>query len=945
MEQTTAMPLLDCLALLAAYQNEPQALPSLLGQALPVQALLEEARRLIYQQINENHGRSAEQILQLALAIADVTQTAEDLAAAQWCQGIFYFNRDYLQAISSLEAACQHYVQSAQSEKEGRVLIGLAAQYLLLGRLEEAEARIQRASICLADYPDHPQLPSLYINYSHILTYLGQYSAAAQIAQKAVAQLEEFCRQQPTQRVNFQLLRGHALINQGNAAFFNGQWRAAEEAMRSALTLAGTHGFHEVAGRAALNLARQSILLDDLYAGFNFLQTAADNFTKTPFELNLATVALERARLYERLCMASSGITEALAAAQRYALASLATEAFDAYLLAVRLALAIDKVDFAQTLLATAHPFYKNATTQQQARFQVYAGHPKLQQTVAARRQAFAAVEEAIIRHQQFDLPAETLEARLIAAQLAAQLRQPQANQRLQAIVEEARQQGMGAIEQEALLTLAHRQRAARAIPFLRQAADVGARLRTLMPVEELKANLFSGHATLYRDLIEAQHQSHHFANAAATLLEAKGGIWVDLWASATTQAISPTWVQLKAELSLWRDALHMADTPAMKQRCQRKLEALEIQITTAARLQSRRREPQSLPTIADLQERLGEIPVLDFFVGSTNVWCCLFKQGAAPRWVSLCKVDAVTQWLNLLRLLLAPIQSAATAEQRQTVARKQLASAEQLLTELRALLLAPLVPYLPTTGPLYLAPDSQLFALPWSALFVGLADTDLTISLIPSAATLALAVQQSSPHQANAQPAFALGYAGEPPLHFIDAELTAIRTAFPTVTIINPATVAAMDAIRSPRFLHIAAHAHSDPNRPLLSAIELADGQFLLADLLRLQLRGSLVVLSACDTVTMPEQGGVALALAGACLIAGAQTVASLWPVDDEATCLLMGCFYRALRAGHPVAQALKIAQAEVRNHGYLHPYYYAAFQYYTTSLPSNATTQCFSA
>lgn len=101
------------------------------------------------------------------------------------------------------------------------------------------------------------------------------------------------------------------------------------------------------------------------------------------------------------------------------------------------------------------------------------------------------------------------------------------------------------------------------------------------------------------------------------------------------------------------------------------------------------------------------------------------------------------------------------------------------------------------------------------------------------------------------------------------------------------------------------------------------------------LDLVADLVVLSACQT----RLGSGALAdvpagddwvgLTRAFLHAGAgHVVATLRPVEDEATAALMGRFYRELSAGAEPARALVLAQrALLTERATANPFYWAGF------------------
>jgi len=88
------------------------------------------------------------------------------------------------------------------------------------------------------------------------------------------------------------------------------------------------------------------------------------------------------------------------------------------------------------------------------------------------------------------------------------------------------------------------------------------------------------------------------------------------------------------------------------------------------------------------------------------------------------------------------------------------------------------------------------------------------------------------------------------------------------------------------------------------------------------------LLVLSACQTLTGDKRAS--LGLAGIAVKAGARsTLATLWPINDEATSLLMQEFYEALRKSSITkAEALHFAQlALLKNSHYASPYYWAAY------------------
>lgn len=145
-------------------------------------------------------------------------------------------------------------------------------------------------------------------------------------------------------------------------------------------------------------------------------------------------------------------------------------------------------------------------------------------------------------------------------------------------------------------------------------------------------------------------------------------------------------------------------------------------------------------------------------------------------------------------------------------------------------------------------------------------------------------------------------------------------------------------------RILHFAAHGMLNDASPMYSHLALApggareDGLLEAWELMRLDLKADLAVLSACDTARGrigPGEG--IIGFSWAMFIAGVPSiVVSQWKVESASTRDLMVNLHRALmpspRSGRAVgltkAQALRQAALKVmRNPGTSHPFYWAGF------------------
>lgn len=146
-------------------------------------------------------------------------------------------------------------------------------------------------------------------------------------------------------------------------------------------------------------------------------------------------------------------------------------------------------------------------------------------------------------------------------------------------------------------------------------------------------------------------------------------------------------------------------------------------------------------------------------------------------------------------------------------------------------------------------------------------------------------------------------------------------------------------------RILHLATHGVLNDSSPMYSHVLLAqagdsdkeDGLLEAWEILKLDLKADLAVLSACETARGRVSAGEGMiGLAWALFVAGCPTsVVSQWKVDSASTTELMVEFHRQLKSqmaksagGFSAARALREAALKLqRTDAYRHPFYWAGF------------------
>ena len=139
--------------------------------------------------------------------------------------------------------------------------------------------------------------------------------------------------------------------------------------------------------------------------------------------------------------------------------------------------------------------------------------------------------------------------------------------------------------------------------------------------------------------------------------------------------------------------------------------------------------------------------------------------------------------------------------------------------------------------------------------------------------------------------------------------------------------------------FVHLATHAVLDPNEPGKSYIQFADGKkWYYSDMMGFNIQNvDSIALSACETaVSEKSTGGEIESMAYQLLkkSPSGSVLASFWKVDDTATAMLMGIYYKhvtdSIKTNHTLDRggALREAQLNLlKNPDTSHPYYWAAF------------------
>ena len=936
-------------ALAAALCDDP---PTPLPDVLPCPPLelLVALHRRVLEEMRDDFVRAARAAAAAALVASRFPNDPLLAAQVHWSQGsAVLFVPDYAQALAHYDAALAAYAKAEQAAAPSTPAIDVRVVQINrvlclseLSRYAEAQAAEQAARAWLGTHPAQYPLLVLTTNSAGLAGEIGDYERMIVLADKAISLAHAI--EQPAEEA-------FAWINRGYACTFLGRFEEAETALERGMALAHAEEEWLTEARGLINRAVLRRCQGQLFAALDDLHAARPRLLQAKGEV--ATVALEEAAIYAQLRQFPEAQRAARLAAEQFAQQQMPSYSVRAALYGVQLAVQQGQLRSAQAALGLAQ------VQSQKAQLpalddEVALGEGLLVTARAARgeRQPRAALADirkrvgaATSRLAQRGLVEERVEGELLEAALDTLCGKGQAAQRR---YRQLAQHASSLVRLRALSALAALLPPDEALPNWLEAAALSVQQRRMLPMEELQAT-YSGESTQHLQLAACYDALGLPEHALTSIWEAKAGPLLDLRVSASPDMARKSLAQfeaMKQEIARLR-ALEdehrrgarrafddeQADAVAYHARCADEAAATrserEQHFADELRTSGGRHGRGNVPSLAAAQQALAPAMVLlEFACWDDTLVGVLVRADTAPTVRVLGSYKRIAPLLDQWNLVRQQLSERTSATARTHMRRA--------LTPLAEILIAPWAAELETASELLIAPWGSLYHIPWAALPF---DEDMLGARIPLTTTPSGALWASGSRSDAADavgPALLLGYEGgeERKLTSVAGELAAIAHHLPGADVRFNATAADLRVAPPPTILHIAAHGQTNTAVPLCSTIEFADGDVSLLEMHRLDLHGTkLVVLSACETSARPSRGDMALALAGAFLGAGADAVlASLWPVNDKATALLMEHFYAALAAGHCPAAALRVAQRQVQGDIQLD---WAAFQVLASAPP----------
>ncbi|MEK7724724.1 MAG: CHAT domain-containing protein [Acidobacteriota bacterium] len=334
--------------------------------------------------------------------------------------------------------------------------------------------------------------------------------------------------------------------------------------------------------------------------------------------------------------------------------------------------------------------------------------------------------------------------------------------------------------------------------------------------------------------------------------------------------------------------------------------------------------EPINLPV---LQNILGKnTALIEFLVNEGGVSAFIITDERIKFQKNICRESEITENLESLNLQIDRMRF--QLNQSGNLGYGSNTQTRQILQTLYQLLIKPLENLVGLKN-LIIVPQKSLHYVPFQALFDGFSYLIETreVSYAPSARIFMNCFNRKN-H--NLEKALFIG-ANDELTPNVTVEIENLSKIFPDAKVLINKEASRQNLQKNSRLadiVHFACHGKFRPDNPLFSALKLSDGWFNVGDAYTLDLKSSLVVLSACETgINSIAVGDEILGLARGFFSAGASSIVlSLWQIDDAVTEKFMACFYEKLKIGLTVPAALRMTQIQIMQQ-HPHPFFWSPF------------------
>lgn len=337
--------------------------------------------------------------------------------------------------------------------------------------------------------------------------------------------------------------------------------------------------------------------------------------------------------------------------------------------------------------------------------------------------------------------------------------------------------------------------------------------------------------------------------------------------------------------------------------------------------------EPPFSP--ATLARALGERVLVEFVRLDDDLHAVTVRDGVVRRH-RLGSYAAVLKQLDVVRFAMNRMSRRFGSPAMQAAAVQAYDHSRQVLD---GLLFAPVRRALDGAGkvadrPLIVVPTGSLHALPWTALPTC---AGRAVSVTPSARLWLAAANADSAADGTAEGVVASSATGVgtvliagPGLAQAEPEIAALAARYPDAVVLTGAEATAANAGRAldgAVLAHVATHGRFRADHPLFSSLDAFDGPLYVYDLERLGSTPQTLLLSACESaLSGVRPGDELMGLASAVFALGTRTlIASVTPVDDNDTRILMLALHAALAAGRPPAAAVAEASEQTGIGGFV--------------------------